>query len=237
MIGEGTRVAVVDDISRYAVTTAGIAQEAGLVPSVISEDYGPFDSTEQLIDLLKDMSCDAVICDHRLSQVPFASFTGAELVSELFGEKVPGVLLSTFSAIDSDTSIRLHRANIPSVIGRHDLNPERILQELSRCQDELGGLIAPERQPRRTLVRVVDVTREGSQPVVDAILHAWNPYDAIRFPLRVINNPEIEEILKRSFDGQLRLFAEVNVGCHSEDDLFFQKFELAPVPDVEDLDS
>ena len=237
MIGEGTRVAVIDDINRYALTAAGIAQEAGLVPSIISEEHGPFDRAVQLIELVKALNCDAVICDHRLSHVRFAAFSGAEFVSELYGERIPGVLLSTFSAIDSDTSIRLHRARIPSLIGRADLDPDHLLEGLNRCEDELGGFTAPERRARRTLVRVVDVTTEGGQPVVDAILHAWNPDEAIRFPLRVIEDPGIAETLTIPFNGDLRLFAEVNVGCQSESELFFQEFELAPDPDVEDLES
>lgn len=237
MIGEGTRVAVVDDVNRYAVTAAGIAEEAGLVPSIISEEHGPFGHTGQLFERVKDLNCNAVICDHRLSQVPFAAFTGAEFVADLYSRGIPGVLLSTFSAIDSDTSIRLHRARIPSLIGRNNLDPDHILDGLSRCNDELSGRIVPERRPRRTLVRVVDVTTEGGEPVVDAILHVWNPAEAIRFPLRVIEDQQIVETLSVAFDGELRLFAKVNVGCHSESELFFQEFELAPEPDVEGLES
>ena len=237
MIGEGTRVAVIDDISRYAVTAAGIAEEAGFAPSIISEEHGPFGHTGQLIERVKDLNCNAVICDHRLSQVPFAAFTGAEFVAELYSMGIPGVLLSTFSAIDSDTSIRLHRARIPSLIGRNDLDPDHILDGLSLCEDELGGRIVPERRPRRTLVRVVDVITEGGAPVVDAILHAWNPAEAIRFPLRIIEDQQIVKTLSMGFDGELRLFAKVNVGCHSESELFFKEFELAPEPDVEDLES
>lgn len=237
MIGEGTRVAVVDDISRYALTAAGIAEEAGLVPSIISsEAHGPYGQIGQLIQQVMELNCGAVICDHRLSQVRFAAFTGAEFVAELYSKGVPGVLLSTFSAIDSDTSIRLHRARIPSLLGRNDLDPDHILDGLSLCDDELKGRTVPERRPRRTLVRVVDVISEGGEPVVDAILHTWNPSEAIRFPLRIIEDQQISRTLTTAFDGELRLFAKVNVGCQSESDLFFQEFELAPDPDVEDLE-
>ena len=233
MIYEGTRVAVVDDISRYAVTAAGIAEEAGLVPSIITSGvYGPFGHTGQLVEQVRDLNCDAVICDHRLSQVPFAAFTGAEFVAELYSMGIPGVLLSTFSAIDRDTSIRLHRARIPSLLGRNDLDPDHILYGLSLCDDELKGRIVPERRPRRTLVRVVDVISEGGEPVVDAILHTWNPSEAIRFPLRIIEDQQICRSLTTAFDGELRLFAKVNVGCQNESDLFFHEFELAPEPDV-----
>ena len=175
MIGEGTHVAIVDDVRQYAQTAAGIATEAGLVPKIISEDDGPFYSPEQLLDRVKDFGCQAVICDHRLSKTSFASFTGAEFVSNLYMNGIPSLLLSTFSAIDNSTSIRLYRARIPSLISREHLDPENVLGGLSRCQDELDGKISPERKQRRTLVRVVSVSTDEQEPVADAIVHTWNP--------------------------------------------------------------
>ena len=235
MIVEGTRVAVVDDVEQYAETAAGVAEEAGLVPSIISESDGKFQDTRQLLGRVLDISCAAVICDHRLSHTQFASFTGAEFMSALYHESIPGVLLSTFTAIDGDTSIRLHRARIPSLIGRENLDPDEILKGLRHCEAELAGHVAPERQPRRTLVRIQDVSMGNDTPVVDAILHSWNPDRAVRFPLTAIEDKRIRELLTPSFRGELRLFAEVNVGCRDESELFFQTFELAPVPSIDDL--
>ena len=235
MISEGTRVAVVDDVMGYAETAAGIAEEAGLVPSIISETDGTFQETHQLLERVRATDCAAVICDHRLSQTRFAAFTGAEFVSRLYQESLPAVLLSTFSAIDGDTSIRLHRAHIPSLIGREELDPDQILQGLHRCEAELAGDVAPDRQPRRTLVRVMNVSIESDTPVVDAILHSWNPNYAIRFPITVIEDQEIKKILTPSFNGELRLFADVNVGCRDDNELFFRAFEFAPEPNVDEL--
>ena len=135
--------------------------------------------------------CSAVICDHRLSQTQFALFTGAEFMSRLYQESIPGILLSTFSAIDADTSIRLYRATIPSVINREALDPDQIRQGLRHCKAELEGHIAPERQPRRTLVRVLNVSTDSDTPVVDAILHSWSANSAIRFPLTAIDDQKI----------------------------------------------
>ena len=235
MIAEGARVAVVDDVRGFAETTADITKEAGLIASIISEEDGPFHSPEKLLDRVKSSGCQAVICDHRLSQTPFASFTGAQFVSDLYVNGIPSVLLSTFLESDTNTSIRLYRARIPSLIDRDGLDPAQILEGLYRCEAELNGDIALERQPRRTLVRIDGVSEDGNGPVAEAVVHTWRPDETIRFPVRLIEDSQIREALTNSFNGVLRLFARVNVGCQNESDLFFKGFEFAPEPNVEDL--
>ena len=237
MIAAGTRVAVVDDRAGQAETAAGIAEEADLVPSIFSEAAGAFDSTHQLLERVRSDGCEAVICDHRLSQTGFASFTGAEFVANLFREGIPGVLLSTFSAIDSETSIKLHRAEIPSLMDRSALDPDGLLVALRRCESELEGLVVPERRLWRTLVRIESLSSESEIPVVDAIVHTWNPDHAVRFPLELIENLEIQNALTTGLGPPMRLFARVNIGCRSESELYFQGFEWAPEPRVSVLDS
>lgn len=241
MIAPGTRVAVVDDQQGQAETAAGIAEEANLVPSIFSESMsdsaGAFGSTDQLLKLVSSDGCDAVICDHRLSQTGFAAFTGAEFVANLFRKSIPGVLLSTFSSIDSETSIRLHRAEIPSLIDRETLDPNGLLAALRRCESELEGQVAPERRLWRTLVRIESTSSESEMPVADAIVHTWNPDHAVRFPLDLIEDPEIREAVMASDQTPTRLFAKVNIGCRSESELFLQDFEWAPGPEVSALDS
>lgn len=237
MITAGSRVAVVDDRQGQAETAAGIAEEAELVPWIFSEEAGPFDSTDQLLERVGSAGCDAVICDHRLSQTGFAPFTGAEFIASLFRARIPGVLLSTFSAIDGDTSIKLHRAAIPSLIDRSELEPERLLTALGQCESELAGDVSPERRLWRTLVRVESTSSESEMPVADAIVHTWNPDHAVRFPLDLIEDPAIRDHLASSRDTPTRLFAKVNVGCQSESDLYFCDFEWAPRPEDFALDS
>ena len=236
-ITPGIRIAVIDDEPRQAETAAGIAEEAGLYPVVITEGDGIFAMPHELLDALRLANCTAAICDHRLSQTQFAQFDGAEFMSALFREKIPGVLLSTFAAIDGDTSIRLHRAEIPYIIRRNDLMPGEIVRGLERCMAEFTGEPAPERIARRTLVRVVDVAVDGAGAAVDAIVHTWNPDIAVRFPLAVVDDPEIQRALSDWRGIGLRLFAEVNVGCENADELFFKSFEFAPEPNIDRLKS
>ena len=235
MIESGTRVAIVDDVAEQARMAAGVAEEADLVPSIISEHDGSFGSTDELMQRVRSTRSQAVICDHRLSQTGFARFTGAEFVANLFREGIPAVLLSTFSSIDSETSIRLHRTYIPSLIKRNALDPDELLTALRRCESELEGYIHPERKLWRTLVRILEVSRESHIPVADAIVHTWDPDYAIRFPLDLIDNESIKTAVTRSDNFPIRLFASVNVGCRDESDLFFQSFDWAPEPDEDHL--
>ena len=237
MIAKGARVAVVDDIVEQAETIAGIAEEARLAPAIISETDGVFQYTNQLLQLVQDNNCSAVICDHRLSQRGFASFTGAEFVATLYDRGMPAVLLSTFTAIDGDTSIKLHRARIPSLIPRSDLDPRRIMYGLQLSESELAGHTAPERKPWRTLVRIESIYREGETPVAEAILHTWRPDLAIRYPVELIEDSSIRQYLLDNDSWPVRLFAEVNVGCDDANDLFLRSFEWAPEPNITDLAS
>ena len=237
MITEGARVAVVDDIVEQAETIAGIAEEAKLVPSIISETDGVFQYTNELLKVVQDSNCSAVVCDHRLYQRGFASFTGAKFVATLYDQGVPAVLLSTFTAIDGDTSIKLHRAQIPSLIPRSDLDPGRILSGLKLSEGELAGVIVSERRPWRTLVRIESIAKEGETPVVDAIVHTWKPDEAFRYPLALIKDSSIRQHLLDNDIWPVRLFAEVNVGCNDPNDLYLRSFEWAPEPNVTDLSS
>ena len=230
-----TNIAIVDDVRDSAERIADIVEEGGFVTEIISEGDGQFQESKELLDQIKDNNFSAVICDHRLSRTPFAAFTGAELLALLYQNRIPGILLSTFSSIDSDTSIRLYRDKIPSLLPRQNLEPEDIVGGLQRCLEELNGAIAPDRRTRRTMVRVVDVSQESGVQVVDAILHAWNPDEAVRFPLDLIEDQEIRDILLHNPKATLRLFAKVNIGCREDNGLFFKSFEIAPEPDFEYL--
>lgn len=237
MISKGAQVAVIDDDADYALSTAGIVEEASLIPTIISEAEAGFQCPHQLLDFVQAIDCAAVICDHRLKPKGLASFSGAEFVANAFDNSLPAVLLSTFATVDSDTTIKLHRARIPSLIAREDLDPHKIMDGLQRSESELAGNVTPERRPWRTLVRIESVSKQVEAPAADAIVHTWKPHQAVRFPLMVIEEQSIRQYLMDNDSWPVRLFAEVNVGCDEANDLFFRKFEWAPQPDVNELAS
>ncbi len=228
---EGMKVAVVDDKEFQARTVARVVKDAGMMPSIITEGQREFTRAQDLMDLVVSQECAAVVCDHRLYERPFASFVGAELVARSFRMQIPGVLLSTYASEDARTSIRLHRADIPSVVHWETLDLEPLRDGLLRCLDEIGGWIEPEREPWRVMVRVSRVTQEASGPTVWAVMHTLDPDREVQFPHALIKDPRISNLLPVGFEGEMRLFADVNVECLDEDDLFFKEFELAPDPD------
>lgn len=116
MIEQGSLIAVIDDDPHYAETTAYIVEEAGLTPRIITSGSRVFHQPSELISEIVGMGCTAAICDHRLRPQGFAAFDGAQAVAQLYQQHIPGALLSTFSAIDRDSSIRRYRSAIPSVI-------------------------------------------------------------------------------------------------------------------------
>ena len=228
---EGIKVAIVDDKQSQARTVARVVEDAGMIPLIITEGQGEFTRPQDLMELVVSQDCAAVVCDHRLTERPFASFFGAEFVARSFRMKIPGVLLSTYASEDARTTIRLHRADIPSVVRWETLDPEPLRDGLLRCLDEIGGWVEPEREPWRVMVRVSRVTQEASGKTVWAVMHTLDPDREVQFPHALIEDLHISSLLRIGFEGEMRLFADVNVECLDEDDLFFKEFELAPEPD------
>jgi CheY-like chemotaxis protein len=226
----GRRVAVVDDEKAQARTVADVVEDAGMIPLIITEGQGEFTRPQDLMDRIVNQSCFAVVCDHRLYEKPFASFNGAEFLAQSFRAKIPGLLLSSYAADDAPTSIRLHRADIPSVMPREDLEPDGLSAGLLRCRAEILGTTVPERISWRVMVRVVSVAKEGNESVVRAVMHTWDPDKEVQFPLELIQDPKVKESLPIGFNGATRLFADVNIECLDEDELFFKNFEPAPEP-------
>ena len=227
---EGMKVAVVDDKESQARTVAKVVGDAGMNPLIITEGQGEFTCPQDLMDLVVGEDCAAVVCDHRLYERPFASFVGAEFVARFFRARVPGVLLSTYASEDAQTSIRRYRADIPSVVAWDTLDTEPLSAGLLRCLDEIEGLLVPEREAWRVMVRVVRVTQQANEETVWAIMHTWDPDKEVQFPRALIEDSSIRDLLPVGFEGEMRLFAEVNVECLDESDLFFKGFELAPQP-------
>lgn len=212
---------MVDDDPNEAKLTAYIAEDAGYEPIVFSL----LGDLSDLINEVRARSANAAICDHRLRYKSSAGFDGAAAVAELIARQIPAILVTTFPQ-DADASIRLWRERVPVLLHRDELTAERLSRELDYCRLELGGNSKPERRPHRVLVRIEAITTEGSVSVADAIIPAWNPQVAVRFPIALIPQgikPHREEDLI----GR-RFLAHVNIGASQQEDLYLTRFENAP---------
>jgi hypothetical protein len=203
------RVAVIDDDPGARDAMAETVRDAQLEP-VIQDS--PLDSIEELIGTLK-RNADAALCDHRLAPGNLAAFKGAEAVAALYLRGFPALLVTQWSDEDID-SIRPYRRQIPSVLESGKLSPEQIRQGISECMGEFKDEFAKERRPWRVLVRVEAVSSE----LVFVIVPSWDANKVIRLPRGIF--PKRNELSEGT-----RLFAEVNIGADSMEELFFVNFE------------
>jgi hypothetical protein len=220
------KVAIIDD-DENAVEMAKLELlEAEFEPVPI--DKGSFRGIQELVSLISTIA-DGAICDHRLGWAGFADFYGANLVALLYDRKLPAILVTQYVDIDEDVSIRRWRRKIPVLLSRDKTSSSVIKEGLTSCLLEFGGRIPHNRIPHRSMIRITGVSSESGEKVVDVIVPSWNPTRAVRFPVSIIT-PELHSQIK---PGQ-RLIAYVNIGAEKSEDLYFDEFELAPLPEEND---
>lgn len=221
------KIAIIDDDKDLAELTAWEVEAAGYEPYLLEDDRR-FYQVSDLVSLIKE-NTQCAVCDHRLMKSGFANFYGAELVANLYDLNFPSLLITQFTEMDTSFSIRKWRHKIPVLLSRDKADASSIAKGIEDCILELSGKIPPTRKPRRTIVRITKIDEESGEDVVDAFVPAWNPHKAVRFPASLI-----PEDIRVKLQPDIRLFAHVNTGAEKSDDLYFEKFELAPEPDEDD---
>ncbi|HEY9862999.1 MAG TPA: hypothetical protein V6D21_02350 [Candidatus Obscuribacterales bacterium] len=219
-------IAIVDDDPELAEITGWDIEEAGYKPFLLDNRH--FHNVNELVSLIRE-NAQGAVCDHRLSNSGFANFYGAELVAALYDLRFPSVLITQYTKIDTSFSIRKWRHKIPILLSREDANASSIAKGIEDCTLELSGKIPSTRKSYRTIVRVTSIDEESHESVVDAFVPGWNPHEAVRFPASLV-----PENLRDALQPNVRLFAHVNIGAEKPDDLYFEKFELAPEPEEND---
>ncbi len=231
MIKEQSRVALVDDDPTAAAAMKVLLQDAGYEPIDVEP---PLVSIHDAIVQIRG-NANAAICDHRLSPRGLASFSGAELVAELYGSAFPAVLISQYFKVDQNVSIRKYRSKIPILLARDQLGPDQLADAIQICSDEIRGELSPSRRAWRTLVRVVAKDTEGGEDVLDAIIPGWRPGEAVRFPAELLGRHRNVLPEGRSDGLGLRFFARVNIGAEDAGDLYFEGFEPAKGPQHDNI--
>ncbi|MDJ0902996.1 MAG: hypothetical protein QNJ55_29770 [Xenococcus sp. MO_188.B8] len=219
-------IAIVDDDKELAEVTAWDVEEAGYETLLLFE--GHFQDVNELASRIMN-NAQGAICDHRLMNSGLTNFYGAELVAALYDRKIPSLLITQYTDIDAPFSIRKWRRKIPVLLNRDQADASSIAKGIEDCTSELHGNIPSTRKSYRTIVRITDIDEESHERVVDAFVPGWNPHKAVRFPASLV-----PEHLRDKLKPNVRLFARVNIGAEKPDDLYFEKFELAPEPDEDD---
>jgi hypothetical protein len=234
-------ITIIDDDIETAEAVKDLIEDLGLDLKVDLITDGHYDDPEQIVEEVMSRGGNrGVVCDHRLQHQGLASFYGSELLSKFYHRGVPGALVTQFSEVDANTSIRLYRQWVPGVIDRELMTPQTIIYSLSVCQEEIKGKLLISRRVHRTLVNIVNISREDDQVVADAFIPGWSPKHAVRFPIDSIQ-PDIQqsiiESLAKQEDKQIFTFAMVNIGAKDSTELFFHDFEPAVASGPSPLDS
>jgi len=182
---------------------------------------------DKLVEAIKK-SAQGAVCIHRLARRGSTNFYGAELVAALYDRKIPALLVTQYRDIDFSTSIRRWRDKIPVVLHPREVSYETIKEHFDTCQLEVQGKFSEQRKPYRVFLYVLNVEHDGPEAVVDVIIPYWDHYQVVRFPLDLVP----QEIRKQVVSGKW-LYAHVNIGAQSVDDLYFRQIELAVEPDDE----
>lgn len=209
------RVAVIDDDKQARDAMAESVVDANLQPVIQQESLN---SLADLIGKLKS-DADAAICDHRLKPRNYAAFQGAEAVAELYRIHFPALLITAWSREDID-NIRPYRREIPVMVRSGELEPRVIIEGITQCLNEFENTYVKERQPRRVLLRIEDV----DPSFIYIIVPSWDSNTGLRLPRSII--PTHLGDIKLG----MRLFSEVNIGASKNEDLYFDRFEIAEEP-------
>ncbi len=219
------KIAIVDDEKNDAEIARADVKYAGFEPVAINRS---FKRVEDLAAFIKS-EAQGALCAHRLARYGFTNLYGAKLVAALYDLKIPAVLITQYTDIDKDVSIRKWRDKIPVVLSRDEANAYSIRRGIESCVSELYGHLSETRRPYRVLLRIANIGNESNEKVVDVVIPGWNPYRAVRFPASLVPSQ-----LHRTLAPGVRLFAHVNIGAKKSDDLYFRDFELADEPDDDD---
>ena len=167
---------------------------------------------------LQNLNVNAVFCDYHLKKHDYATFNGDELASQLYQSHIPVVLCTNYT--DWDLSVlRTRRRFIPEVIPYEDAEPKTILNAFQQCVAEFSGNFRDTRRPWRTLVRIEEISE--SKDYVYVVVPGWNVHKKIRV------QTESSSQLRLSFDRlPTRLFAKVNIGAISDEQIYFCEWEL-----------
>lgn len=215
-----SRVAIYDDRPDDREALAETLVDAGYEPVPLHQAY---DSVEQCSNELARY--DAAIVDHRLSPGNFGAYKGAEVVKQLYLTKRPALLVSGWSQGDPE-DIQPYRRHLARILEKGEYEADDIRAGFEQCFSEFEGTFRPQRRATRTIVRIAfDFEPSSSRQRVEAFVPSWHPHEGVTFALDVI-----PEGLHEHLTAGIRFLADVNTGADSQDELFFDNFELAPEP-------
>ncbi len=214
------RIAVFEDNAtqreRYADTILSLGMEAIRV-----DTPPPF---SQIEPFLRNNRITGVISDHRLTEGHYSEYVGAQLVKACYGLRIGAVLITSYTHLDANTTLRINRRWLPCVINSEQLNNPRLeIQAALAIADAEArqGLLPLQREPFRAVMTVTRAETLGNRQMVKVLIGQWRSDQEVTFPLEMVP----EEMRHKIKPNEL-LIAQVNLDAELAEDLYFENFEL-----------
>lgn len=210
-------VFVIDDDKSVRKSYELVIRDLSL-PVALQE--GPLPALSNYIELVC-REAQAVLCDHHLRLAGYSPFNGAPLVAGLYQRGLPALLCTRWyeAAIDE---IRSVREFIPVILRPGELTPEAVEEGLRLCSAEISGKFRPERRPWRNLVRIEALDFDDGHDDVFVVVPGWRSQEVVR-----IRSRDFPVGYKERLRPGLRLYAEINLGAETNEELYFRHWALA----------
>lgn len=208
------RIAIVDDDRAVRESYEESIREVGAEPI---QESGPLEALATFAQRTRDRT-QAALCDFKLRVKNYAAFDGAELTAHWYRLGFPALLCTKWDKASID-EVRRYRPCIPVLIKPSELDPDRITAGLEVCIHEFAGKRVPSRRVWRTMVRVEEVS-DGTYKYVYVVVPGWEPKEVIGLPFA-----DIPDAVQALVKPDARLYAKVNLGAESYEDLFFDEWE------------
>jgi hypothetical protein len=183
-----------------------------------------FNTLDEMVKAIAERS-QVAVCTHRLGMLDGKPLYGAQLVAALYDLKIPALLVTQYSNIDQNMSIRRWKDKVPIVLHPREFEFETVQEYLEECAMELRGQPPEHRIPYRVPLRVHNVESVGEETAVDVEIESWDHCHVIRFPLSLIPEHIHADICCGAW-----LYADVNIKAQYQEDLYFRNIELTTEP-------
>jgi CheY-like chemotaxis protein len=210
-------IAIVDDQAKARDSMSEIVTDAELTPYIIDKRINSINDIVELIPY----KAQALILDYNLGVSNYASFNGAEAVSELYKKRIPALLVTNYSESEVD-HFRIYRNNIPVIYNSGDFNPENIQEGVEFFLDEINEQYSKSRKAYKTLFRIVELDKDRKFAFV--VIPSWDPLRTVRVPYEIFGT------LQSNIALEERFFAQINIGAENHDELYFTKIQSAEKP-------
>ncbi|MBR8034713.1 response regulator [Burkholderia vietnamiensis] len=216
------RVMLIDDDEAVRQMYRYPVEELDLVPEEVS---GPIRQVDEFLGTLR-AGHDAVVCDYHLTMKNYSPVDGDVIVAKLYRRCMPAILCSRYSAVAE--KVRALRRFIPVILEPQQLSDESVREGFATCLREFSGDFSGERRPWRTLVRVERCVRVNNETLsLGVVVPGWNPHVAITCDVARQDSMVFDVIESTLGHGDIfRGYAQVNLGCDREQDLYITEWSV-----------